>query len=99
MIVAEESYETSEPTIDRQIVKLKSTGADMFVNITTPKFAAQAIKKIAEIGWKPTAHPQQRLGLGRRRDEAGRVRELPGHHLRRLREGPDRPAVGKTIPA
>ncbi len=54
MIVLEESYETSEPTIDNHIVKLKATGADVFVNITTPKFAAQAIKKISEIGWKPT---------------------------------------------
>jgi ABC-type branched-subunit amino acid transport system substrate-binding protein len=54
MIVMEESYETSEPTIDNHIVKLKSTGADIFINITTPKFAAQAIKKNAEIGWKPT---------------------------------------------
>jgi branched-chain amino acid transport system substrate-binding protein len=53
MIVAEESYETTEPTVDNHIVKLKSTGADVFVNITTPKFAAQAIKKSAEIGWKP----------------------------------------------
>jgi branched-chain amino acid transport system substrate-binding protein len=53
MIVAEESYETSEPTIDNHIVKLKATGADVFVNITTPKFAAQAIKKSAEIDWKP----------------------------------------------
>jgi branched-chain amino acid transport system substrate-binding protein len=53
MIVAEESYETTEPTIDSHIVKLKSTNADVFVNITTPKFAAQAIKKNTEIGWKP----------------------------------------------
>jgi branched-chain amino acid transport system substrate-binding protein len=53
MIVAEESFETSEPTIDNHIVKLKSTGADIFMNISTPKFAAQAIKKIAEIQWKP----------------------------------------------
>ncbi len=53
MIIAEESYETTEPTVDSHIVKLKSTGADVFVNITTPKFAAQAIKKIAEIEWKP----------------------------------------------
>jgi ABC-type branched-subunit amino acid transport system substrate-binding protein len=52
MIVAEESYETTEPTIDNHIVKLKSTGADVFVDITTPKFAAQAIKKTAEIEWK-----------------------------------------------
>jgi branched-chain amino acid transport system substrate-binding protein len=54
MIVMEESYEVSEPTIDSHIVKLKSTGADVFMNITTPKFAAQAIKKNGEIGWKPT---------------------------------------------
>ncbi len=53
MIIAEESYETSEPTIDNHIVKLKATGADVFINITTPKFAAQAIKKIDEIDWKP----------------------------------------------
>jgi len=53
MIIAEESYETTEPTVDNHIVKLKSTGADVFVDITTPKFAAQAIKKIAEIEWKP----------------------------------------------
>jgi branched-chain amino acid transport system substrate-binding protein len=53
MIIAEESYETSEPTIDNHIVKLKATGADVFLSITTPKFAAQAIKKLAEIDWKP----------------------------------------------
>jgi ABC-type branched-subunit amino acid transport system substrate-binding protein len=53
MIVAEESYETTEPTIDNHVVKLKSSGADIFINITTPKFAAQAIKKVAEIDWKP----------------------------------------------
>mgnify|MGYP001018252465 FL=1 len=54
MIVAEDSYELSEPTIDSHIVKLKASGADVFINITTPKFAAQAIKKMGEIGWKPT---------------------------------------------
>jgi branched-chain amino acid transport system substrate-binding protein len=53
MIVAEESYETTQPTIDSSIVKLKSTNADVFFNVTTPKFAAQAIKKVAEIEWKP----------------------------------------------
>src|SRR5882757_8952344 len=53
MIVAEESFETSEPTIDNHIVKLKSTNADVFIDIATPKFAAQAIKKVAEVGWKP----------------------------------------------
>jgi branched-chain amino acid transport system substrate-binding protein len=53
MIVAEESYETTEPSVDGHIVKLKSSGADIFINISTPKFAAQAIKKMAEIEWKP----------------------------------------------
>jgi len=53
MIVAEESYETTEPTIDSHIVKLKASDADVFVNISIPKFAAQAIKKNAEIEWKP----------------------------------------------
>ena len=53
MLIAEESYETTEPTIDNHIVKLKATGADVFISITTPKFAAQAIKKLAEIEWKP----------------------------------------------
>jgi branched-chain amino acid transport system substrate-binding protein len=53
MLIAEESYETTEPTIDNHVVKLKATGADVFLNIATPKFAAQAIKKVAEIDWKP----------------------------------------------
>jgi ABC-type branched-subunit amino acid transport system substrate-binding protein len=53
MIVGEESYETTTPTIDSHVVALKSVGADIFISITTPKFAAQSIKKVAELGWKP----------------------------------------------
>jgi branched-chain amino acid transport system substrate-binding protein len=53
MIVAAESYETSEPTIDSHIVKLKASGADVFLNFTSPKFAAQAVKKMGELGWRP----------------------------------------------
>ncbi len=53
MIVAEEGYETAEPSIDNHIVKLKASGADVFISITTPKFAAQAIKKLAEMNWTP----------------------------------------------
>ena len=53
MIVARESFETTEPTIDSHIVKLKASGADVFIDIATPKFAAQAIKKVGEIEWKP----------------------------------------------
>jgi ABC-type branched-subunit amino acid transport system substrate-binding protein len=53
MIVAEASYEVTDPTVDSQIVNLKNSGANVFFNVTTPKFAAQAIKKAADIGWKP----------------------------------------------
>jgi len=53
MIVAEESYETTNPTIDSLVVALKSKGVDIFISVTTPKFAAQSIKKVAELGWKP----------------------------------------------
>lgn len=54
MIVKQVTYEVTDPTVDSQMVELKGSGADTFFNITTPKFAAQAIKKAAEIGWKPT---------------------------------------------
>jgi branched-chain amino acid transport system substrate-binding protein len=54
MIVAEDSYETTEPTIDSHIIKLKASGADVFFDVAIPKFAAQAIKKTSEIDWKPT---------------------------------------------
>jgi ABC-type branched-subunit amino acid transport system substrate-binding protein len=53
MVVAEASYEVSDPTVDSQILKLKSAGADVLFSASTPKFAAQAIKKNAELGWKP----------------------------------------------
>jgi len=53
MIVKQLTYEVTDATIDSQMVELKASGADVFFNITTPKFAAQAIKKAAEIGWKP----------------------------------------------
>jgi len=53
MIVAEASYEVSDPTVDSQILKIKDAGADLFFSASTPKQAAQAIKKIAELGWHP----------------------------------------------
>src|SRR6202142_1224410 len=53
MVVAEASYEMSDPTIDSQIIKLKSAGADLFFSASPPKFPAQALKKNAELGWKP----------------------------------------------
>jgi len=53
MIVSQQSYEVTDPTVDTQIVALKSAGADTFVNFSTPKFAAMAIRRVTDIGWKP----------------------------------------------
>jgi ABC-type branched-subunit amino acid transport system substrate-binding protein len=53
MIVAEASYEVTDPTVDSQVVTLKASGADTFYNVTTPKFAAQAIRKVSDMNWKP----------------------------------------------
>jgi len=53
MIIAEEAFDVLEPSIDSHIVKLKATGADVLFDVATPKFAAQTIKKVAELGWKP----------------------------------------------
>jgi branched-chain amino acid transport system substrate-binding protein len=54
MVVLEQTYEVTDPTIDSQIVNLKNSGANIFYNVTIPKFAVQAIKKAHDIGWKPT---------------------------------------------
>ena len=56
MIVAEVTYEVTDPTIDSQILQLQSSGADVFINIATPKFAAQAIRKAYDSGWKPVQY-------------------------------------------
>jgi branched-chain amino acid transport system substrate-binding protein len=56
MIVAEATYEVSDPTVDSQIVTLKGSKADVFVNIATPKFAAQTIRKVADLNWKVTQY-------------------------------------------
>jgi branched-chain amino acid transport system substrate-binding protein len=53
IIVMEQSYEVTDPTVDSQIVNLKNSGANVFYNVTIPKFATQAIKKAHDIGWKP----------------------------------------------
>ncbi|MDB5485497.1 MAG: branched-chain amino acid transporter substrate-binding protein [Tardiphaga sp.] len=53
MIIGEASYELTDPTVDSQIVKLKSLGADLLYNASSPRFAAQAFKKVADLGWKP----------------------------------------------
>ena len=65
MIVKEVSYEVSDPTVDSQVVQLAASNADVFFNITTPKFAAQAIRKAYDIGWKPTQYLNNvSIGIG-----------------------------------
>jgi branched-chain amino acid transport system substrate-binding protein len=54
MIVASKTYETTDPTVDSQVVALQGSGADTFLLVAIPKFAAQAIRKVYDIGWKPT---------------------------------------------
>nr|WP_239467321.1 ABC transporter substrate-binding protein [Rhodoferax koreense] len=58
-VVAQTTYETTDPTVDSQVVSLKASGADTFINIATPKAAAQAIRKAADIGWKPAQYVTQ----------------------------------------
>ena len=53
MVVAEASFEVADPTVDSQIIKLQASGADVFVNFATARFAAQAIRKVYDIGWRP----------------------------------------------
>jgi branched-chain amino acid transport system substrate-binding protein len=52
-IVSEQPYETTDPTVNSQVISLKTSGADILLNVTTPKFAAQAIRKVAELDWHP----------------------------------------------
>lgn len=74
-IVAELSYETSDPTIDSQVVRCKSAGANVFMSMTTPKFAAQGIKKVAELNWQPTHY------IGNNASSAGSTLKAAGFDI------------------
>ena len=93
MIILAAPYETTDPTVDLQIISMKAAGADVFVNTGIPKFAAQAIRKAAEIEWKPL-HILSSVGnsVGATLKPAG-LAERQGHRFRFLHQGPDRPAV------
>jgi branched-chain amino acid transport system substrate-binding protein len=93
MIIVEDGYEVTDPTIDSHIVKMRSLNADVFVDITTPKFAAQAIRKMAEIGWKPLHFLNNTtVSVGAVMKPAG-FDAFARDHLLGLSQGPDRPAV------
>jgi branched-chain amino acid transport system substrate-binding protein len=74
-IVAELSYETADPTIDSQVVQCKSAGANVFMSTTTPKFAAQGIKKVAELGWQPAHY------IGNNASSAGSTLKAAGFDI------------------
>ena len=93
MVIKEVSYETSEPTVDSQIVTLQGSGADVFSIAATPKFAAQAIRKSYDIGWTPVRYMtnvSQSIATGH---QARGPREIEGHNHRHLRQGSDRRAL------
>ena len=73
LIASEVSYETSSPTVDSQVVQIKTANPDIFINIATPKFAAPGDQEDRRDGLEAGAFPHQRVGLGRRRDEARRI--------------------------
>ena len=95
MVVASIPYEISMPTVDSQVVAIKTANPDIFVNIGTPKFAAQAIKKVAELGWHPI-HIMTNVSasVGAVLKPAG-LDNSSGYPQRGLSDGRHRPAMGK----
>ena len=92
-IVAEESYEVSEPTIDFHVVRLKSLNPDVIILFTTPKFGAQGLKKLGRAELEAAHHYFQRLRLHRGRDAACRAAECARGDLGGLRQGSHRSPV------
>ena len=94
MIKVKATYETTDPTVDSQVVSMKSAGCDVFVNTAIAKFAAQAIRKAAEIEWKPL-HILSGIGnsVAGTLKPAGLDRGVERHYHRLLPEGPDGSAM------
>src|SRR3984893_3004488 len=95
MIVATQSYETTDPTVDSQVVALQGSGADVLLTAAIPKFAAQTVRKVYDIGWGAAALPQFSRQFSRHGDEARRPGEGRRRHLGDLHQGSDRSAVAK----
>ena len=93
MVVASLPYEISEPTIDSQIVAIKAAAPDIFINVATPKFAAQAIRKLAELDWHPV-HIMTNVSVSVGSVEARGTGQCEGSPECRVPDGRDRPAVG-----
>ena len=99
MIVAEASYEVSDPTIDSQILKLKIAGADLFFSASTPKFCGPGDQEERRARLEAGAHPRHQRHLGRRGDAARRPRGLQGRDQRQLRQGSGSIRPGRTMRA
>jgi branched-chain amino acid transport system substrate-binding protein len=93
MIVATKTYETTDPTVDSQIAALQASGASVLVSAAIPKFAAQAIRKVSDLGWKPTSQHARQLGWGGY--AAGRTRKGRRHYLGILLQRSHRRAVAR----
>ena len=90
------TYEVTDPTVDCQVIQLKDSGANVFFNIAIPKFAAQAMRKAADIGWKPGAVPQQRVGVRCRSTmKPAGFENVQGVITAAVPQGSDRQAVGR----
>ena len=98
MIVAEASYEVSDPTVNSQILKMKSAGVDLFFSASTPKQAAQAIKKIAETRLASGAYRRHQRHLARRGDPAGRPGGFQGRDQRQRTAKTRSIRPGRTMP-
>ncbi len=86
-MVVTATYETTDPTIDSQITTLQASGADVLLVAAIPKFAAQSIKKVHDLNWKPMFFMSNVVDFGGCGDEAGRTGERRRHHQRGLPEG------------
>ena len=94
-IVQLATYEVTDPTVDSQMIQLKSSGANVFFNITIAEVRGAGDQEGGRDRLEAGPLSQQRVVLVRRGDEARRPRGLAGHHPRALPQGPDRPAVGQ----
>ncbi len=87
------TYEVTDPTVESQIIQLKDTGANVFFNVATPKFAAQAIRKVGDLNWKPAQYMTNVSASVSSVMKPAGFGQQPGRDHGRLPEGPDGQAL------
>ena len=95
LIKAEASYETTDPTVDSQIIELQAAGCDVLITIAIPKFGAQAIRKVGRNRVEAAAHPERHRLVRRSDPEAGGLRIREGDHQRQFLQRPHRSAMAQ----